>query len=132
KRTSGTVATRFGTLQAEASTEWLMTFAARFGYAADCSLIFGRGGVGWVGDKVTVSNLTTQLLVSGTNSKAGFVLGAGWEYAFTSNWTAKIEYDHIFLGTWTPGSTIAGDQISARREINMVTGGFNYKFDNIW
>ena len=66
---------------------------------------------------------------SATNSRGGLLLEVGGEYAITPNWTVKIEYDHIGLGTWTSAaSPIVGDTISAKRQVDMVTGGLNYKF----
>jgi outer membrane immunogenic protein len=127
-RTSGVVATRFGNLQATASTPWITSVAARLGYAFDRSLIYGKVGGGWVDNKLTVSNLTTGLSATATNSNGGLLLGVGGEYGIDQNWSVKIEYAHIGLGTWTAASPIAGDRISAKREINMITGGFNYRF----
>jgi outer membrane immunogenic protein len=128
ERTSRIVATAVGNLQATASSPWITSIAARFGYAADRYLIYGKAGGGWVDNKLTVSNLTTGLSATATNSNGGLLLGIGGEYAINQNWTAKIEYDHIGLGTWTAASPIAGDRITAKREINMLTAGFNYKF----
>ena len=25
-------------------------------------------------------------------------MGVGWEYGFSPNWTAGVEYDHLFMG----------------------------------
>jgi outer membrane immunogenic protein len=131
ERTSNAVVTPRGTLQATFSTPWISTLAARFGYAWDRSLIYGKVGGGWVDNKLTVSNLTTGLSASATNSRSGLLLGVGGEYAFSPNWTVKVEYDHIDLGTWTSGaSPIVGDTISAKRNVDMITGGFNYKFQS--
>ena len=43
------------------STPWVSSLAARFGYAFDRSLIYGKVGGGWVDNKLTVTNLTTGL-----------------------------------------------------------------------
>jgi opacity protein-like surface antigen len=46
----------------------------------------------------TLTNVTTggSISVSNSNSNSGWLAGAGIEWAFAPNWTAKIEYD--FLG----------------------------------
>ena len=51
----------------------------------------------------TVVDQTTGAAFVGTNSNtaSGWLAGAGIEYAFTNNWTGKIEYDYIGL----PGRT---------------------------
>jgi outer membrane immunogenic protein len=129
ERTSGVVSTSKGALQATFSTPWITTLAARFGYAWDRYLLYGKVGGGWVDNKLTVSNLTSGLSASATNSNAGLLLGVGGEWAlYNPNWTFKIEYDHIGLDTWHAASPIAGDAISAKRNVNMIVGGFNYKF----
>jgi outer membrane immunogenic protein len=130
ERTSNTVNTSRGALQASFSTPWITTLAARFGYAWDRYLIYGKVGGGWVDNKLTVSNLTTGLSASATNSNAGLLLGVGGEWALLQypNWTVKIEYDHIGLDTWHFVGPIAGDTISAKRNVDMIVGGFNYKF----
>ena len=130
-RASGVVSTSRGALQATFSTPWITTLAARFGYAWDRYLLYGKVGGGWVDNKLTVSNLTTGLSASATNSNAGLLLGVGGEWALNPNWTFKIEYDHIGLDTWHAASPIAGDAISAKRNVDMVVGGFNYKFQTV-
>jgi outer membrane immunogenic protein len=130
-RTSNTVATPRGALQATFSTPWIASVAARFGYAWDRYLIYGKAGGGWVDNKLTISNLTSGLSASATNSNSGLLLGIGGEWGVSPNWTFKIEYDHIGLGTWTSSaSPIVGDTISAKRHVDMVIGGFNYKFQS--
>jgi outer membrane immunogenic protein len=131
ERTSNAVATPRGSLQATFSTPWIASIAARFGYAWDRYLIYGKAGSGWVDNKLTISNLTNGLSASASNSNAGLLLGVGGEWAISPNWTVKIEYDHIGLGTWTSASSpIVGDTISAKRNVDMLIGGFNYKFQS--
>jgi len=131
ERTSGTVSTSFGNLQAKFSTPWITTLAARFGWATDRYLLYGKVGGGWVDNKLTVSNLTHGTSASASNSNGGLLLGIGGEWAFNPNWTFKLEYDHIGLDTWTASSPIAGDRITAKRNVDMVVGGFNYKFQGV-
>jgi opacity protein-like surface antigen len=35
------------------------------------------------------------------NDRSGYTIGAGVEYAFTPNWSAKIEYQHMGFGNKT-------------------------------
>jgi opacity protein-like surface antigen len=58
-------------------------------------------------------------------------LGAGFEYAFAPRWTVKLEYDYLGLNRWTLNSTVFApnaDQLSVKRQINMLTVGLNYNF----
>jgi outer membrane immunogenic protein len=103
-----------GTFQASANDRWLTTLAARFGWAIDYWLIYGKLGGGWVGsDNFTVTNLNTGASITGgSNTNSGWLFGGGVEWAFMNNWSAKIEYDYLGLNSQTftsPGIVLAGD-----------------------
>ena len=60
-------------------------------------------------------------------------MGVGWEYGFAPNWSAGIEYDHLFMGhannSFTVGGTLASfvnDRVS--QDVDMVTVRVNYRF----
>jgi outer membrane immunogenic protein len=79
----------------------IATLAARFGFAVDRALFYGKVGGGWVGNNgFTVTDQNTgQVFVGDTShTLSGWMAGAGIEYAFSENWSAKIEYDFIGLG----------------------------------
>ena len=114
------------------------TLAARFGYAVDRALFYGKVGAGWVGnDGFTITDLTTSQSFIGDTSHtvSGWMVGAGIEYAFTNNWTVKLEYDFLKLPDRTfvlPGTTIpalAGDTITSDHNVQMVKVGVNYLFN---
>ena len=60
------------------------------------------------------------------------MVGVGLEYAFAPNWSAAIEYDHLFMqdrtySFTTPAGAFAGtDRI--RQDVDLVTVRVNYKF----
>jgi len=115
----------------------IATLAARFGFAADRALFYGKLGGGWVGNNgFTVTDQSTgQVFVGDTShTLSGWMAGAGIEYAFTDNWSAKIEYDFIGLGSRSftlPGTVIpaiAGDTITSDHNVQLVKLGINYRF----
>jgi outer membrane immunogenic protein len=118
---------------------WLTTVAARVGLvAAERALFYVKGGGGWVGgNEFTVTNVNTGASITGTNSStaSGWLAGAGFEYAFAPNWTAKVEYDFLALNNTSitvPGSIgfDATDTIGTNNhDIQMLTIGFNYLFN---
>jgi outer membrane immunogenic protein len=58
------------------------------------------------------------------------LVGAGVEWAFSPNWTARLEYDYLGLRNWTFNDfLITFDTFSIDRNIQTVTFGINYKFD---
>jgi outer membrane immunogenic protein len=128
---------------ANSNARWITTVAARFGWAIDHFLVYGKAGGGWVGNNnLTISNLTTGVSFNcGTfngcgNNSGGWLAGVGFEYAFSNNWTAKIEYDYLGLGSRTfvipatfPIVALAGDTFTTSRNMSMVKVGVNYLFN---
>jgi outer membrane immunogenic protein len=120
-----------GFVTASANTNWVTTLAARFGVASGNWLFYGKAGGGWVNNSATVTNNLTGAAVSASNTNSGWLVGAGIEYGFTPNWSAKIEYDYLGLNTWNVNSTVfapAADNVSVSRNIQMLKVGLNYRF----
>jgi outer membrane immunogenic protein len=128
------------------NNRWITTLAARFGVAVDHWLFYGKAGGGWVGNNgLTVTDFTTGVsFTCGTfstlttncgRSTGGWLVGAGFEYALTNNWTVKLEYDYLGLGNRTfvipaTAALLPGDTFtSGNRNVQMVKVGFNYLFN---
>lgn len=136
--TGNGVLTQFGLLRVTNNDRWVSTVAARFGVAFDRWLVYGKAGGGWVGsNNFTVTNLTTGASITGSNNNtnSGWLLGAGVEWAFAGNWSAKIEYDYLGLNSrsfTTTGGLVgipAGDTFTTgNRNVQMVKFGINYRF----
>src|SRR6516162_4947475 len=59
------VITRLGNIVVTNNNRWITTVAARFGWAVDHWLLYGKAGGGWVGsNNFTVTNLTTGVSFS--------------------------------------------------------------------
>jgi outer membrane immunogenic protein len=117
-------------LSASEHVNWLTTVAARFGYAANNWLFYGKAGGGWVHDTATVTDVigANAFSASISDTRGGWLVGAGIEYGFTPNWTMRVEYDHLGLGDVTSAGPIVGDTLTLSRHFDMVTVGLNYKF----
>ena len=116
---------------ASANTNGISTLAARFGWAPDNWLWYGKVGGAWAGSRETLTSTVIGIQESGFRTNTGWTLGAGIEYALTTSWTAKLEYDHLGLNAVTFGTTqllLKADQLRLDRQINMLTIGMNYKF----
>ena len=73
---------------------WLGTVRGRVGYACDRVMPYVTGGLA-VGDIEA-----NQGGFAGVHdTKAGWAAGAGVEAAIAGNWTAKLEYLHVDLGS---------------------------------
>jgi outer membrane immunogenic protein len=128
-----------GSIQVTSNDRWITTLAARFGVTNGPWLFYGKAGAGWVGsDDFTVSNLakgSSITLTNNSNSNSGWLVGAGIEWAFASNWSAKVEYNYLALDDRTftvpAGSPfLAGDTFTqSNRNIQMLKVGANYRFN---
>src|SRR6266576_1159398 len=84
------------------SNPWFGTVRGRAGYAMNNVLFYGTGGLAF-GE---LRGETFGLSESHTN--AGWTAGAGAEFGFAPNWSAKIEYLYVELANST--YTITGVQ----------------------
>jgi outer membrane immunogenic protein len=105
--------------------EYFGTVRARFGVAYDRFLPYITGGFAYGQNKVTVSGL--GISTSDDNTHFGYTVGAGLEYAFTNNLTAKIEYLYTDLGEKRYFSA-AGVGTKIGNDFSVVRAGLNYKF----
>jgi outer membrane immunogenic protein len=82
---------------------FLATVRPRFGVAFDHALLYATGGlaIGSLQRTDTFSSFsgTVPATISTTTTRTGWTAGAGLEWAFTRNWSAKVEYLHVDLGT---------------------------------
>jgi outer membrane immunogenic protein len=122
--------------QASANDRWITTLAARVGVADNNWLFYAKGGGGWVGvDNFTLTNVTTSASITfaNNNSNSGWLAGAGIEWAFAPNWTARVEYDFLGLSNQSftvPAGVLVGPVINTtNRDIQTLTVGVNYLFN---
>ena len=74
-------------------------FTGQIGYAWNAALLVPEGRRG--GDEPTAAFINTVAgvgLASASATRWGGTVGVGFEYGFSPNWSAGIEYDHIFMG----------------------------------
>jgi opacity protein-like surface antigen len=76
----------------------LYSIKARLGYAEGASLLYINGGFASAqNERFFLTGLGADRTVNTT--KAGWIAGAGWEYAFASQRSWFVEYDHMNFGT---------------------------------
>jgi outer membrane immunogenic protein len=71
--------------------DMLASARGRLGFALDNWLPYATGGVAW-------GNVSTPPLSALDGTRTGWTVGAGVEYAFDSNWSARAEYRYTDLG----------------------------------
>jgi outer membrane immunogenic protein len=109
----------------------LGSVTGRFGYAWGPALLYAKGGYAWRDNaNLTVVNagLPAAFTTAG-NHKDGYTVGAGLEYMFTPNWSAKAEYQYYNFGN-TTFNTGPADIVGARfrNDEHTVKAGLNYRF----
>jgi outer membrane immunogenic protein len=111
------------------SEEWIATVRARLGYAWDRWLVYGTAG--WAVARVKAEDLGLLTGASETQTVGGWAGGAGVEWAFAQNWSAKFEYLYIGLDTKTffnPNPNPLGVPHAVSLNNNIYRIGFNYRF----
>ena len=111
--------------------DYFATAAARFGYAWDRTLVYGKVGAAWTRDKFDITDGVGGF-GNGTFDRTGFLLGAGVEYAFWNNFSAKIEYNYLHFGSITEMLTTGGGLTatvpSVKLDSHLLKVGLNYRF----
>jgi outer membrane immunogenic protein len=109
---------------------WFATLRARLGHVYGDQgrhLLYVTGGAA-VG-KVEFDYLSAPptIAISGDRTRWGWTIGGGWEYAYNHNWSFKLEYLYLDLGTasftGTPGASASIDV-----KDHVVRAGFNYRW----
>jgi outer membrane immunogenic protein len=122
--------------------DFLGTARGRLGYAVDRALFYVTGGLAYGGNSgngsatyYPSSGGPYAYTSSGNNSNVGYALGGGVEYAFTQNWSARLEYLYVDLGdrntTYSApaGAPVGSSFVATNHDRdNILRVGLNYKF----
>ncbi len=109
----------------------LGSVTGRLGYAFGPALFYGKGGFAWRDNNnfgVSVAGVPAAFTTNGSHND-GYTVGAGLEYMFAPNWSAKAEYQYYNFGntTFTAGpAPIVGARF--RDDEHTVKVGVNYRF----
>ncbi len=116
---------------ASLKSDFFATAALRLGYAIDRTLIYGKAGGAWTRDKYDITDGIGGF-ANGKFNRTGWLLGAGVEYAFWNNLSAKVEYNFLSFKsineTLTTGGGLAATTPSVGLKTHLVKVGLNYKF----
>jgi outer membrane immunogenic protein len=114
-----------------ANNDQLGSVTGRIGYTWGPGLLYAKGGYAWRDNPnigVSVAGAPVAFTTDGTH-KDGWTVGAGLEYMFAPNWSAKAEYQYYNFGntTFTGGpAPIVGSRF--RDDEHTVKVGVNYRF----
>ena len=104
----------------------------RLGVAFGRALFYATGGAAFGGFDNNYVNALNGLTDSSSRTRVGYTVGGGVEYAFTNNWSVRVEYRRTDFGRSYDNlvnSTGGGVNVLQRDVDNRVQAGFSYKFD---
>jgi outer membrane immunogenic protein len=113
-----------GGLHCEVRNEWLGTVRGRVGYAMDRWMPYVTGGLAYGDVNARVTGFPGR-----SDTRTGWTVGGGVEFALWAPWTAKVEYLYVDLGDFACGRSCgaaAPDNVEFRSHI--VRAGLNYRF----
>jgi outer membrane immunogenic protein len=128
--TTASICTFSGNCQT--GNNWLATARGRIGYAADRALFYATAGGAFANVQTNFSGVTSS------HTQSGWTAGAGLEWAFADNWTAKIEYLFVDLGNGTVNCATTAClvasggppiPVSVSLTENIFRAGVNFKFN---
>jgi outer membrane immunogenic protein len=125
----------FGGKTFDAKADFLADVAGRVGIAWDHGLIYGKGGVAFVHDKYDFVGGLLGANATGSENRAGWTVGGGVEWAFTSAWSAKAEYLHydfggkdVTLSDPVLDPVFGPSRFHINQKIDTVKFGLNFRF----
>src|SRR6266481_4301094 len=144
---------------ASSRTDFIATATGRLGYTFGRlgeGMVYAKGGAAWARDKYqfngqvsttacglvqivpippqcvfTNPTIGTPFNFSASETRIGWTVGAGVEWAFWDNWSVKLEYDFLDFGSRTVtfnDPLLGAANISVSQRINEVKLGVNYRF----
>jgi len=111
----------------ELSARWLASVRGRLGVTIGSSLLYGTGGVAFMGARSAVLTPEEQEAIRRTIT--GWTIGAGWEYAFAPNFSARVEYRFTDFGS--EGFVFPVNHYTERHNdihLHAVRVGLTYRF----
>lgn len=129
-------------LDADSSNDvdWFSTVRGRLGWAFDNVLLYATGGVAIGHFDYRVDGVFSDDLfftIDDDFTQVGWTAGAGLEWAFGENWSAKVEYKFLDFGEESLDATVfdaGGDpaglteETEAELNFHTVKFGVNYRF----
>ena len=113
--------------------EWFGTLRGRIGHIVfDRWLPYVTGGLAYGGR--SSSGTATGALTGGysaSDTSLGWAIGVGLEYMFAPQWTARIEYLHVSLDSFSANYALTGGTLAVnygRLDNDIIRGAVNYRF----
>ena len=114
-------------------TKSLASVTGRVGYAWDRFLGYIKGGGAWQRDEYWATTIILGTAYTARETRSGWTVGIGGEYAFTSFLSGFVEYNYYDFGTRQIGLTpqVAGlgpAFVDITATTSVVRAGINFRF----
>ena len=123
--------------QFDQKLDWFGTVRGRVGLATGPALSYVTGGLAYGGVKTSIAEAlpgsggSINLSSAGiSETRAGWTVGGGVEASLGGNWTGKVEYLYLDLGTQSaalPFTTLPGQSFSSEIREHIFRAGVNYR-----
>ena len=144
---------------ASSRTDFIATATGRIGYTfgrLGQGMVYAKGGAAWARDKYqfagqvstsacgsvqivpfppqcvfTNTTIVTPFNFAASETRLGWTIGTGIEWAVWENWSVKLEYDYLDFGNTTVtfnDAVLGAATISVSQRISEVKFGVNYRF----
>jgi outer membrane immunogenic protein len=108
-------------------------FTGQIGYSWNTALLYLKGGAAVVADRNDLLTGGVVVATSSGDNRWGGTVGTGLEFSFAPNWSAALEYDHLFIAnnnttftTLANATVVSSDRI--RGDADLVTVRVNYRW----
>jgi outer membrane immunogenic protein len=99
----------------------------RVGVTAGAALFYAKGGYGWANNRFSLA--VPGASFTETKFHSGWTVGAGAEYMFAQNWSAKAEYMYADYGNARYLTAFAPAGLNLGLATHTVKAGLNYHFN---
>jgi outer membrane immunogenic protein len=114
---------------------WIATATARLGYAWDRVMVYSKLGAAFAqfdyDNNISQGGVST-FSATASETRVGFTVGTGIEWAFAGGWSAKAEYNYMDFGRRTVDFGAAADgtpvNLDVDQRIQVIKAGVNYRF----
>ena len=117
-------------LRCRTHTDMLATVSGRLGWASGNLLFYGKAGAAWAKSSYSTIDSNLPNVFAASSVRTGYVVGSGVDYAFSSAWSGRLEYNYIDFGTRTLAFADQFGNASAMgisQHLHLFKVGLNYR-----
>jgi outer membrane immunogenic protein len=126
------------TITQNSKIKWLSTLTGRVGLTNGPWLTYAKAGVAWAkqdyGYLLTVTAPAETINMSTSETRSGWIIGAGIEYALANQWSVRGEYNYISFADRSYNATGTDSLLGpaqttghAMQNLHLVKLGLNYQ-----